>query len=97
MGQAIVGLCTLELYLPGVASLKEKRRIIKSIIQRLHNQFNVSAAETDFHDKWQRTCIAIATVSNTTQQAHKVIQSAVEFVETQYTDTVITNQEIEIL
>ena len=60
----IVGLKTWELHLAGCRSLKDKRRILKSLKDRLHNQFNVSVAETDFHDTWQRaelTCCLVAT------------------------------------
>jgi len=60
----IVGLQTWELHLAGCRSLKEKRRILKSLKDRLHNQFNVSVAETDHQDVWQRaelTCCVVAT------------------------------------
>jgi uncharacterized protein len=60
MKSPIIGTCTLELYLAGVTSLKEKRSILKSLLARLHNTFNLSAAEIDANDRWQSAVIAIA-------------------------------------
>jgi hypothetical protein len=41
----VIGTCTIELHIPGNGSLKGKRQVIKSIIARVHNEFNVSIAE----------------------------------------------------
>jgi len=60
----LVGILKVELYIPGIASLKEKRFVLKSLKTRIRNRFNVSVAEIDFMDKWQRSCIGIAVVSN---------------------------------
>ena len=60
----LIGTATVELYLPGTFSLKEKRFVLKSMKQRIRNNYNVSIAEIDYHDKWQRACLGIACVSN---------------------------------
>ena len=62
--QTIIGLMTLDLFLPASGSLKEKRLVIKSIKDKVHNKFNVSIAEVDMQDKWQRAVIGIAQVGN---------------------------------
>jgi uncharacterized protein YlxP (DUF503 family) len=54
---------TLRLSLPSAHSLKDKRRIVKSLKDRLRRRFNVSVAEMDYHDIWQSASIAVATVS----------------------------------
>ncbi len=59
----VVAISVFELHLPGVRSLKEKRRIVKSLIDRIHRRHRVSVAETDFHDLHQRAEIAVATVN----------------------------------
>lgn len=97
MSHAIVGLCTLELHLPGVLSLKEKRSILKSMLVRLHNQFNISAAEVDHHDVWQSALIAFAVVSNTTTHNHQVLSKAVMWIEENFPDVLVTDQQTEIL
>ena len=58
----IVGIAIFELHLPSSRSLKDKRRVVKSLIERVHQRFRVSIAETDFHDLHQRAEIAMAVV-----------------------------------
>lgn len=59
-----VVICTIELFLPGAGSLKEKRHNIKSITQRIRSHTNASVAETGFQDSWQRSEIGVAMVSS---------------------------------
>jgi uncharacterized protein YlxP (DUF503 family) len=67
---------TWELHLEGCHSLKDKRHVLKSLKDRLHNKFNVSAAETDHHDLWQRAELSVCVVSNDRQHAASVLQEA---------------------
>ncbi|HHW05963.1 MAG TPA: DUF503 domain-containing protein [Clostridia bacterium] len=92
----VVGLCSLELHLRGVTSLKEKRRIVKSLLQRLHNRFNVSAAEVDYQEYWQKARIGLACVSNESRHINEVLQQSVNFVE-QFPEAEIIDYSIEIL
>ncbi|ADC88913.1 protein of unknown function DUF503 [Thermocrinis albus DSM 14484] len=55
----VVGVLMVELFMPENSSLKEKRYYMRSIKDRLRNQFNVSVAEIDHQDKWQRSSIAV--------------------------------------
>ena len=59
-----VVICSIELFIPGAGSLKGKRHIIQSIIQRIRSRTNASVAETDFQDYWQRAAIGAAMVSS---------------------------------
>ena len=77
----IVGLKTWELHLSGCRSLKEKRRILKSMKDRLHNRFNVSVAETDHHESWQRAEIACCVVSTDRRHSESVLSSADRLIE----------------
>lgn len=72
----IVGLITWDLHLAGCGSLKDKRRVVKSLKDRLHNRFNVSAAETDHHDLWQRAELSVCVVSNDRRHAEDVLRQA---------------------
>ena len=76
-----VGVCTLHLRLASSHSLKEKRRIIKSIKDRVKNKFNVSIAEVDALDNWQWAVIGVACVSNDSGFANSVLSNVVGFVE----------------
>lgn len=58
----IVGICIFELHLPSSRSLKDKRRVVKSMIDRIHQRYRVSIVESGFHDLHQRAEIALAAV-----------------------------------
>jgi uncharacterized protein len=94
---AIIGLCTIEFHLSEVSSLKEKRSILKSMLAKLHNQFNVSAAEVDENDRWQTAVIAVGVVTNSSRHAHQVLQNTLDFIESRYPEAIIVKQTIEIL
>lgn len=72
----IVGVVTWELHLNGCGSLKEKRRILKGLKDRLHARFNVSVAETGHHDLWQRAELTCCVVSTDRRHAQSVLSSA---------------------
>lgn len=95
--EAIVGLCTVTFYLPGVTSLKGKRRIIKSLLARMRNTYNVSCAEIAKLDKWQTSVIAFACVSNSTVHNNQTIQTILGWIESQFPDALITDHSVEIL
>lgn len=59
-----IGVCTIDLHIPGSGSLKAKRHSLRSLKDRIRNSFNVSVAEVSGHDLWQKASIAVAAVSN---------------------------------
>ena len=59
-----LGLLSIELYLPTAHSLKEKRSILRKVIDRIRHRHNVSIAEVGNNDIWQRASIAVSMVSN---------------------------------
>jgi len=71
----IVGVMAWELALAGCQSLKDKRRIVKSLKDRLHQRFNVSAAEVDHQDVWQRAALAVSVVTTDRRHAEEVLTS----------------------
>jgi uncharacterized protein YlxP (DUF503 family) len=92
-----VGLCRVELRLPENHSLKGKRQVLKSLIARIHNRFNVSAAEVDDHDSWQIAAIGISVVSNDDRHTDQVMASVVSFIRHERLDAEVLNVETEIL
>ena len=60
----VVGISVCELHLPAARSLKEKRRVVKSLVERIHHRYRVSVAETGFQNLHQRAEISIAAVAN---------------------------------
>jgi len=83
--------------LPENHSLKGKRQVLKSLIARLHNKFNVSAAEVGDNDSWQLASIAIAYASNDERHADKVLAAVVSFIESERLDAEIVDYETEII
>lgn len=77
----VIGVCKIELSIDEVFSLKEKRHIVKSMIERLRSRYNASVAEVDFNDKWQRAVIGISCVSNEAGHADSMMANIVNFVE----------------
>jgi hypothetical protein len=95
LNRMVIGLLTLDLHFPGARSLKDKRQALRSLETKLRNRFNVSVAEVEHQDLWQRARLAIvsvntdhghleATLSHATSEAHnareiQVLDSQTEF------------------
>ncbi|MCU9612063.1 DUF503 family protein [Caldibacillus lycopersici] len=62
-------------------SLKQKRSVLKRIITRIQQRFNLAIAEIDHQDVWQRTKLAIVTVSSSKIIAEKELQQAFELID----------------
>lgn len=69
----LVALARIDLRIPGCGSLKEKRHVLKSLTGSLRQRFNVSVAEVDHQDLWQRSTIAVSSVSEHGYHLRKVI------------------------
>ena len=79
----IVGTAVFDLSLSGVNSLKEKRRILKSLLARLHNRFNVSISEVDHNDSLKTSQLGLAVVSNDKVHADRVIATIFRIIESE--------------
>jgi uncharacterized protein YlxP (DUF503 family) len=77
----IVSMIQLIFELPGVESLKEKRRVIRSVRDKLQNRFHMSAAEVDLQDSLSFAQIGGALVSNSKVFGEQVMQKAFEMIE----------------
>ncbi len=76
-----VAICVLELYIPGATSLKAKRQVTKSLIQRLRNKFNVSITEVGEQDLWQKAELGMAVVCHNGAGADSIVEKIFSFVE----------------
>ncbi len=92
-----IAACVIKLNLVGVSSLKEKRRILKSILARLRREFNVASAETDYHDVWQSAEITLVTVGSDSAYVHGLLQKAVTWIEDTRPDVPLDGYTIEFL
>lgn len=76
-----IGFCRIDLYLPECASLKQKRGVLKGLIARTRNKFNVSVAELGDHDRWQRAQLGVVVVANESRYANRVLSQVVNAIE----------------
>lgn len=91
----IVGTTLLILNIPGSNSLKEKRRVIKSLKDRIRSKFNVSVAEVGEGELWQRANIGVACVANDSRLVNQQLSKVVELVES-FPEAVLVDYKLEI-
>lgn len=77
----IVGTCQIEMLIYEANSLKEKRHVIKSIIERIKSRFNASVAEVDYMDLWNRSVIGVSVVSNSKTLCESSIAKIIDFID----------------
>ena len=92
-----IGILTLDLWLPGVHSLKEKRRILKSLLTRLRDSGNYAAAEISGQDLWQSATIAVVTISSTSTTVQKQLSRVETWLQRNYPQVNITLTRQELL
>jgi uncharacterized protein YlxP (DUF503 family) len=92
-----VGVAQVSLRLPENLSLKGKRQVLKSIISRVRNKFDVAVAEVDNNDDWQLMTIGISTVSNDRRFTNSVLSKVVDFIENARFEAEMLDYEIEII
>jgi len=77
----IIGTCQIEMLIYESNSLKEKRHVIKSIIERIKSRFNASVAEVDYMDLWNRSVIGVSVVSNSKTLCESSIAKIIDFID----------------
>lgn len=91
-----VGACRVTLRLPENGSLKGKRQVVRSLTTRLRSKFNVSVAEVEGQDSWQRAVIGITCVSNDARHAREQLDRVVAFIASTRLDAELLESEIEV-
>jgi uncharacterized protein YlxP (DUF503 family) len=92
-----VAVLTLQIELPGCRSLKEKRARIKPLLTRLHREFNISTAELANQDDWDQAIIGCALISNDRKFSAKALKSVVDWLEKNWPDVTLVDDQIEII
>ncbi len=92
-----LGVCRISLHLPDSASLKDKRHVSRSLTTRIRNTFNVSVAEIEDHDLWQRLTLGVCCVSTDAAHANEIVSKVVEFIEDSRRDLELLDYETEII
>lgn len=87
----IVGTCEIELIIYEANSLKEKRHVIKSIIERIKSRFNASVAEVEYNELWNRSLIGVAVVTNKKQLCESMLSKIIDFIDNDERVEIINN------
>lgn len=74
----VIGLLTLDLHFPGARSLKDKRQALRSLETRVRNRFNVSIAEVEHQDLWQRARLAVVSVNTDHDHLEATLRNVAE-------------------
>ena len=77
----IVGVARLEFHMPENASLKDKRRVIKSLIERARRKFNVAIAEVDATQAWERAVLGLCCVARGVGHAQRTLDSVIRWLD----------------
>jgi uncharacterized protein YlxP (DUF503 family) len=93
----IIGVCEITLHLPECHSLKEKRQVLKSVMARVRNQFEVAIAEVEEQERWQVARLGVSCISNSKQHADEVLAHVRRYIEETRPDVILTNSEIELM
>jgi len=78
-----IGVLTVELFIGEANSLKDKRRILKSLLDKLKKRFNIAAAEVGKQDMWKRSTVGISCISNDSAHIHQIMATVMRFIENQ--------------
>ncbi|MBL8695687.1 MAG: DUF503 domain-containing protein [Planctomycetes bacterium] len=91
-----VGILQIELEIPSAFSLKDKRGVVKSLKERIRQRFNVSAAEVDGQETWNRAVIGVACVAIDARTARDTLDKVLRFAE-EHEGSIVGDSTIEIL
>lgn len=75
----MIAYLTLEIRIEGAHSLKDKRQVVRSVIDRLRTRFNVSVAEIDPSDAWQRATLGVVSISSSRDYLEGLMQRVERF------------------
>lgn len=92
-----IGVCRIDLELPASHSLKDKRKALRSIVERVQSRFNVAIAEVDHNDSWQVATLGIACISNDSRHANEMLSRVVQYIQGCREDAVMADYQVEML
>jgi len=93
----VIGVSQITLHLPDSQSLKDKRQIIKSVMARVRNRFEVAIAEVEEQDRWQIAVLGVSCVSNSRQHSEEILGNVRRYIEETRPDIIVSNVESELI
>ena len=92
-----VGVCRVTLRIEASKSLKDKRQVVRSLVERLRRRYNVAIAEVESQDSWRTAVLGIVVVSNQAAHADQQVARVVEEIESTRLDAEVVDQQVEII
>ena len=92
-----IGAARITLRIPHSRSLKDKRRVVNSLRQRVGSKFNASIAEVEMNDALQTLTLGIACVSNSALHASRMVDTVIEFIESERPDAEVIDCEVDVI
>lgn len=92
-----VGVCRLTLRIESSSSLKDKRQVVRSLVERLRRSHNVAVAEVESLDTWRTAVLGLVVVSNQAGHADQQLARVIEHIETTRLDADVVDRQVEII
>lgn len=92
----VIGVCRVTLHLPASHSLKDKRQVVRSLVGRLRNRFDLAVAEVEDQDRWQIATLGLVCVSSSASVVDEVLTHALDYIEHTRLDAMVTEATREI-
>jgi uncharacterized protein YlxP (DUF503 family) len=92
----VIGVCRVTLYLPASHSLKDKRQVVRSLLERVQHRFHLAVAEVDDQDRWQVATLGLVCVSSSASIVDEILTHALAYIEETRLDTEVTEVAREI-
>lgn len=88
----VVAIGRIEVIIPEANSLKAKRKVVKSLIEKTKNKFHISVAEVALNDTWQRCEIGFALVSNDKDLANSIVDKIIDYMDSQNSGDIVVKE-----
>lgn len=92
----VIGVCRVTLHLPASHSLKDKRQVVRSLVERLRHRFDLAVAEVEDQDRWQIATLGLVCVSGSASIVDEVLTHALDYIENTRLDAMVTEAAREI-
>jgi uncharacterized protein YlxP (DUF503 family) len=93
----ILGTAQLTLHIPEAQSLKDRRRVVKSIVERVRNRLDVAFADVDEQLHWRSATLGVVAVANSTRHVESVVQNVINFIEQNAQSGYVTDVRTEVV
>ncbi|GBD19340.1 MAG: DUF503 domain-containing protein [Thermomicrobium sp.] len=93
----VIGVTRIAIEIPSAHSLKEKRKVVRSVIDQVKHRFNVAIAEVDGHAQWQFAELGVACVSTSPQHADEMLRRVLQFIEEHLAEGYLLDYQTEVI